>query len=605
MEKPLNTVLTPTLRKVKNYLKERSRQATLLIIILLGLTMMPIQNTVALTTDGNIHGTIVDEEGTPIYRVKVSAYLNTGSLDATVYTNKDGYFRMSLGGTYSLVLEKTGYVTYQKTVLVSFAPTDDPDKDDVKLGNLELQKTLALSALVVKRLTTPGNKLTLEFSVTNRGDKTENILFSVNTPQNWDTKIVDSIGEIENISLNPGTTKYELEINVPESATSAETITITASGSSTATLDLMITPKVYTDEIALKSTYLSISEEIGQRISLPLTVSNIGEVDKKVTLQADIPSGWSITFSTSSNIAVKTLLMEAGKTEQLTIEFDTPDSVSVGDYNLVISALDVNSAVLDTLELEVNLRAGTSEIEVISSFSEVSVKAGESITFPLAVWNKGETDALTLFTVPVLPENWDVSFIANYLAIASIRIPSGESESIQLVVNPPNSVASGTYDLVAVIESDDGVQHQIDFTIEVVGSYELGLSLSTLYTSGTIGDSVSYTAKVTNQGETAITTLYVQADTPSGWETTISPTQVDTLSPRSSTTFTVKVNIPNDAEAGDYLVTMQAFSDQLDSSTSDVRVTAQASNTWGYIGIGIALVAVAGAALIFKRFKRR
>lgn len=586
-------------------MKERLMQEALLIIILLGITMMPIQNTLAATTDGNIHGTIVDEEGNPIYRVKVSAYLNTGSLEAFTYTDIHGYFRMSLGGTYSLIFEKTGYVTYQKTVQVSIAPTDDPNKDDVKLGNLELQSTLALSAPVIRRLTTPGNRLTLEFSITNKGDKTEDILFSVNTPENWDTKILDSVGEIESISLNSGTVKYNLEIKVPESATSAETITITATGSSTASLDFTITPKFYTDEIELKSTYLSISEEVGQIISLPLTVSNIGEVDKKVTLQADVPNGWGLTFRIGSNIVVKTLLMEAGESEQLTIELETPDSVSVGDYNLVISALDVNSAVLDTLELKVNLRAGTSEIEVISSFSEVSVKAGESITFPLAVWNKGETDALTLFTVPVLPENWDASFIANDLAIASIRILSGESESIQLIVDPPNSVASGTYDLVAFIDSDDGVQHQIDFTIEVVGSYELDLSLSTLYTSDTIGDAVSYTARVTNQGETAITTLYVQTDAPSGWETTVTPTQVDTLSPRSSTTFTVTVTIPSDAEAGDYLVTMQALSDQLDSSTTDVRVTAQASNTWGYIGIGIALISVAGAALLFKRFKRR
>jgi uncharacterized membrane protein len=97
----------------------------------------------------------------------------------------------------------------------------------------------------------------------------------------------------------------------------------------------------------------------------------------------------------------------------------------------------------------------------------------------------------------------------------------------------------------------------------------------------------------------------VQADTPSDWDVTISPTQVDTLSPRSTAKFTVTVNIPSNAEAGDYLVTMQALSDQLDSSTTDVRVTAQASNTWGYIGIGIALVAVAGAVLLFRRFKRR
>jgi len=345
-------------------------------------------------------------------------------------------------------------------------------------------------------------------------------------------------------------------------------------------------------------------------VQFRLPIDNIAadafaETAKTRTVGQDIPEGWSISFKTGSNMVVKTLLMGAGDTEQLTIELEAPDTASVGDYGVVVSALDINGAVLDTLELGINLRLGTSEIEVISSYSEVSVAAGESITFPIAVWNKGEADALTLFTVPVLPENWDASFIADDLEIASIRIPIGESESIQLIVKPPNSVASGTYEMRALIESDDGVQHPLDFTIEVVGSYQLELSLSTLYTSGKIGGSVSYTARVTNQGQTAITTLYLEATVPSGWEATVSPTQVDTLSPRSSTTFTVVLNTPSDTEAGDYLVNMKALSDQLESDSSDVRITAQASNTWGYIGIGVALVAVTGAALLFKRFKRR
>lgn len=585
-------------------MNERSRLATLLVVILLVITLMPITITHA-DTLGNIHGTVIDENGDPIEDVKISVYLNTGSLDEIEYTNKNGYFRLDLGGTYTFVFEKEGYVTFEKDVQVTQAPTDDPSEDIVKMGKLEMQNTLSLSASVIKRLTTPGNKLTLDFTITNRGSDAEDIVFSVDAPEDWETKILDDIGEIENILLESGSAKYYLEIMVPETATSIETITLNATGTSTASLNFTITPKVYTDEITLKSTYLSISEELEETISLPLTVSNVGEVDKRITLQSETPSDWELSFITGSDLVVKTLLLEAGDSEQLTIELETSDGVAIGDYTVLVSALDINGAVLDTLELDVNLRESISEIEVISSFSEVTVEAGESVTFPLAVWNQGEADALTIFTVPVIPENWDASFISDDLEIASIRIGAGESESIELIVDPPNSVASGTYDLVVLIESDDGGQHTLEFTIEVGGSFEIDLDLSTLYTSGKIGDTVSFTAKVTNEGQTAITTLFVEADVPDDWEATITPTQVDTLSPRSSSTFTVTVELPSDAEAGDYLVNMQALSDQLESDETDVRITAQASNTWGYIGVGIALVAIIGAALLFKRFKRR
>ncbi len=240
---------------------------------------------------GNVHGTVIDEDGAPLEDVKISMYLGTGSLQDTDYSDEDGYFRMNLGGTYTFVFEKTGYVTLEKTVQVTQAPSDNPSNDIVKLGEIILERTLELSSPVVKRLTTPGNRLTFGFTVINRGEETEDIIFSTIVPTGWDVKILDSIGEIENIMLKTGSNDYDFEISVPATATSVEVITLTVTGTSTATLDFTIMPKVYTDEIELKSIYLSVSEEKGQNIELPLTVSNLGEVDKKVTLSGYIPAG--------------------------------------------------------------------------------------------------------------------------------------------------------------------------------------------------------------------------------------------------------------------------------------------------------------------------
>jgi uncharacterized membrane protein len=583
-------------------LNERT-SVTIIVILILNLVFMP--KFMANADPGNLHGTIIDQDGNPIQGVKVSAYLNTGSIEATVNTDQKGYFRMNLGGDYTLLFEKDGYVSFQKNVQITQAPTENPDNDIVKLGNLVMEKTLVLSASVVKRFTTPGNTLSLEFTITNKGENIEAVEFSIDSPLNWGTSIFDNIGEIEHILLSPGSSKYNIEINVPETATSVETITITATGTSVAKLEFIITPKVYTDEIILKSTYLSISEEIGETINLPLTISNQGEVDKKVTLEADIPTDWSISFKTGQNMVVKSLIINAGDTEQLSVTLEPPDNVALGDYDIIVRALDVNGAILDVFELDVNLRISVSEIEVISSFTEVSIQAGNSVTFPIAVWNRGEADALTLFTVEVLPENWKVSFITDDLEIASIRIPAGESESVRMVVVPPNSVESGTYNLKAVIESDEGAQNELDFLITVTGSYSLDLEPSTLYSTSKIGGSVSYTARVTNRGQTAVTTLYLDAVLPDDWDATISPVQISSLDPRDSVTFSITLDIPSDATAGDYLITMQAFSDQLDSDEVDVRITAQASNTWGFIGLGLAGVSVVGAGLLFKRFKRR
>jgi uncharacterized repeat protein (TIGR01451 family) len=360
-----------------------------------------------------------------------------------------------------------------------------------------------------------------------------------------------------------------------------------------------------TEEIELRSTYPSVSGELGQKIELPLSVSNVGEVTKLITFQTEAPAGWEISYKTGSGLIVNSLSLSQGETESLTVELEHPGDAVVGDYSVTVQAVDRNGKVCDTLSFEVNLRQPKSELEVISTFRDVTVEAGEIITFPIVVWNKGEKDAVCLLTVSSAPANWATDFITGDIAVSNLQIGAGESITFDVEVEPPKSIATGEYELEVVIASDDGSQTLLPFSITVSGSYELTLELSTLYTSVTIGSSVTYTARVTNNGQTALTTLYLEATLPEDWEATITPVQVNSLSPRESTTFTVVTETPSDAVAGDYLLTVKAMSDQLESDEIDLRVTAKASTSWGVIGLGVAFVAIAGAAYMFRRFKRR
>jgi uncharacterized membrane protein len=585
-------------------LKIRSRTiaAVTLLALVLNLALTPLQ--VEAAEDGNIHGTVVDSDGSPIYRVRVRAYDSKGGIEATVYTSTNGYFRMALGGTYTLVFEKTGYVTQEKTVKVELAPTENPEQDEVKMGNIEMEYTVSLYSSVLKRTTSPGNTLQLQFTVTNRGEDDENIVFNTSAPDSWETRVLDSVSEIESVLLSTGSQTLTLEIRVPASATATGTVTLTATGTSADSLIFEITPVRSTDEVQLVSTYLSVSEELGKTIELPLTVSNTGEVDKTVSLSAEAPGGWAVSFKTSTNMAVKSLYMESGDSVSLTVVVEPPEDAEIGDYSVVVEASD-QGGVLDALELGVSLEEATSELEVISTFTDVTVEAGSSITFPIAVWNTGEKDALCLLTVPVAPENWKTVFISDDIEVSSMLIAAGESTTVKLEVTPPNSVETGAYILVASVASDEGAETTLPFNINVAGSYELGLELSTLYKTVTIGQTLSFTAQVTNDGQSPVTTLYLGVEAPDEWEITVTPAQVSSLQARGSATFTIEVTTPADTVAGDYLLTVKAYSDQLESEEVDLRVTTQASSTWGYVGFGLAAVAIVGVYFGFKRFKRR
>jgi uncharacterized membrane protein len=139
----------------------------------------------------------------------------------------------------------------------------------------------------------------------------------------------------------------------------------------------------------------------------------------------------------------------------------------------------------------------------------------------------------------------------------------------------------------------------------ISGSYNLRLTTSTLLTSATVGSSTTFTATLSNTGQTSITGLRLSVDVPDEWEASVSPTQVESLKSRESYTFTVVVDTPADAVAGDYLLTVKGLSDQIESDEVQVRVETTASTSWGLVGIGIAAVAIVALIIVFKTFRRR
>ncbi len=587
-------------------MKRKYFTATSISLILLALLANQLPVFGQTEDAGNVHGTVIDENGDPIYKVKVSAISTSGSVEYEKYTDEDGYFRFALNkGTYDITFEKDGYTLEEKRITAPSYWYTDPDSDPIKMGDIELTKAIQLETSSLNRLTSPGKNLDIIFTIINNNIDTEKVSFEVKTPDNWSAKILDSTSEVKEIYVTPGSTQLTLCLKIPKEANQSETVTLTTISTFNETLELKITPVTSTDDIEMKTNYVSVTEELGQSIQLPLKISNNGEVDRTVKLITIAPEEWSINFLTDNDMAVKTLLIEPGNTQTLTVEIDLPDNAIKGDYSVSINAVDENDLTHDTVDVNINLREPTSDVEVISTFSDVTIEAGGSISFPIAIWNRGSSDTLTLLSVDHVPNNWDTVFITDDVEVSSILIGAGESITLKFEVEPPKSVETGKYNLNVVIETSGGYSENIPLKVSVEGSYELVLELSTLYTTATIGNSVSFSGEVTNLGATPVTTLYLDLVLPEDWEASISPVQVKTLDPRDSTRFTVVVETTTDTEAGDYLVTVQAVSDQLTSDEVDIRITAQASNTWGYIGLGLAVIAIAGAYLLFKRFKRR
>ena len=139
----------------------------------------------------------------------------------------------------------------------------------------------------------------------------------------------------------------------------------------------------------------------------------------------------------------------------------------------------------------------------------------------------------------------------------------------------------------------------------IVGSYDLELDPSTLLTSVVSGSSTSFTARITNTGQTSVTGIGLYTDVPEDWEISIDPVQVDMLAPLESFTFNVVVEAPVDTVTGDYMITLAGLSDQVDSDLVQVRFTVTTPTEWGLYGVGVAAIFIVALVVVFVKLKRR
>ena len=95
------------------------------------------------------------------------------------------------------------------------------------------------------------------------------------------------------------------------------------------------------------------------------------------------------------------------------------------------------------------------------------------------------------------------------------------------------------------------------------------------------------------------------ADKPEGWTVTFKPEKVDSLGAGQTQQEDVVITPPEGKTiAGDYVITLHASNDKVNQSMQ-VRVTVLTPSIWGWVGIIIIVVVIAGLAVLFMRLGRR
>ncbi|NJE00322.1 NEW3 domain-containing protein [Thermococcus sp. JdF3] len=258
-------------------------------------------------------------------------------------------------------------------------------------------------------------------------------------------------------------------------------------------------------------------------------------------------------------------------------------------------------------ELYVSMRRLPYYMDISVPEPSKSQVLGRSFTYTVVLKNLGTEDDTYSLSLSV-PQNWGGMVVedpASRTGITSAYVRSGEEKQFYVLLIPPDTAELGTYrSTLRVVSTGSGEEREINLTAKLTGSYGLTVTLERYSLKVDAGDEAKTTVRAYNTGTSPLTNVRLEVKAPKGWNVKVEPRKVPSLGRDDEVEFTIEVAVPENVDAGDYLITVNAISDQKTKEAS-IRVTVSKGSGQTYLGLAIILGALLVLGLLLRRYGRR
>jgi uncharacterized membrane protein len=261
---------------------------------------------------------------------------------------------------------------------------------------------------------------------------------------------------------------------------------------------------------------------------------------------------------------------------------------------------------------------GAEEITLTCQYPVLSSPAGTSFfTYVIELQYKGGKEPRVFDLEVEVPADFSYSIASAYgegAEIAAIRLDPQKQfpETIKVTVRPYMWIVPEPGDYPITVEAASGeIKGSIELKAIVIAKYEVEVEPVTgrLNTTATAGKDNYFNIIVTNTGSADLQKInFSSAITgkPSGWSITFDPQSIDVLPVRDEREVQINIRPAEKTIAGDYMVAISANPESgYAFDNIDVRVTVLTPTIWGWVGIGIVVLVIAGLVVMFMRLGRR
>lgn len=348
-------------------------------------------------------------------------------------------------------------------------------------------------------------------------------------------------------------------------------------------------------------------------LNVDLRFKNRGRSDETVLLEVtEQPSDWTVEIRRYGT-AVTGIFLPSGEDQTLTFSARPKDRnlkrLPEGTYRFAIRAHTPDNALVRESTLTVTVSSGEHGPERISletSYPTLRGSSGDKFQFSLDVRNETGQDAVFNFRATA-PQGWQTSFRPAYESkqITSLQINAGSSRSIEFEVTPPYRAQAGEYDFKVEVEAGRARADK-DLKVVLTGTYDLKVGTPTGLLSLVTerGKKTTTTLLVQNTGSAPQREISFQAFKPENWKVEFSPEKLENVQPGEVKQVEVSITPAEQALVGDYSVSLAIEGERVNRDL-EFRVTIRAGATWGWVGLAIIVLVVAGLGVTFHYLGRR
>jgi uncharacterized membrane protein len=251
--------------------------------------------------------------------------------------------------------------------------------------------------------------------------------------------------------------------------------------------------------------------------------------------------------------------------------------------------------------------------ELSPPFPSVVGKADSTFRYKVDMNYEG-TELLDLSLSAQAPQGWTVRILfgSPRSDIRDIRLKpfQDRTESIELELTTPRGYFVEPGEYIATLEAKERpqgtIQSKVTLKAIVTARYSLSLTTETgrLDTRVSPGRENIFPLVLRNTSTVALEKATFSSSKPEGWSITFRPDQVDSIPIGGLQTVEAVIEPPQRTIVGDYGITLSAQSENT-SNTLEIRVTVFTPNIWGWVGLLLGLVVIAGSVWVHLRYGRR